>query len=765
MKTPPAFFLAVTLCISIFCPSALGQNQTADGVRIERLTGLAKVWGTIKYFHPFLGDRDIDWDKALVETIPKVNAAKTSQQYQAAVNDMLAALNDKSTYAEIETEAKPIAESTSSGVKPVRTENRVLIIDVVQIANKLGQNESAMGGFIESVNQALPNVSGVVIDARGSRKLEGLASDGLLFFMRQIVPALLDRTVVLGSVRYRMHNGYASQTSRGSGDYYSAFVTSAPNVIVGKAKTKSFPIAFIINQNSPALTDILSGMQSAKLAFVIQEGEQAPDSDSGAFTIDLPEKIKVRMRTVELVNPNGSIGLQADTIVPKTPGSDATMSEAMRAVQENRISQGSKQTTQMFASQISQKDKTYADMQFPAVEYRLLALFRFWNVINHFYPYKKLIEDTWETVLPRFIPKFEADKDAADYQLTVRELVTEIHDSHGGVGNADAAQEKLGTFQPPVVLAQVENRSVVIKVLDEKLPIKVGDALLNVDGEPVEKRGELLTRYFASSTPQWAMKIVNFGLLIGQKDSVAKVRVRAPGGEVREVTLTRSMSIMDPKLEEGVARSSPMIQVLPSGFGYVDLARLQIGDVNKMFETMKNTPAVIFDMRGYPNGTAWPIAPRLTEKKNVVAALFSRQFLEATNLNGMDWADDIRFSFGQKLPEAEGDLYKGKVVMLINEDAISSAEHTCLFFESATDVTFIGTPTAGANGDVTAMVLPGNLLVGFTGQAVRHADGRQLQRVGIQPNIRVAPTIGGIVEGRDEVLEAAVKYLKESLKK
>ena len=70
------------------------------------------------------------------------------------------------------------------------------------------------------------------------------------------------------------------------------------------------------------------------------------------------------------------------------------------------------------------------------------------------------------------------------------------------------------------------------------------------------------------------------------------------------------------------------MQVLPSGFGYVDLARLQAGEVDKMFDTIKNTPAVIFDMRGYPNGTAWSIAPRLTEKKNVVAALFSRPLLK-----------------------------------------------------------------------------------------------------------------------------------------
>ena len=48
---------------------------------------------------------------------------------------------------------------------------------------------------------------------------------------------------------------------------------------------------------------------------------------------------------------------------------------------------------------------------------------------------------------------------------------------------------------------------------------------------------------------------------------------------------------------------------------------------------------------------------------------------------------------------------------------------------------------------------------------VRHADGRQLQRVGIQPQIKVEPTPGGIREGRDEVLEGAIKYLNAALKK
>jgi C-terminal processing protease CtpA/Prc len=170
-------------------------------------------------------------------------------------------------------------------------------------------------------------------------------------------------------------------------------------------------------------------------------------------------------------------------------------------------------------------------------------------------------------------------------------------------------------------------------------------------------------------------------------------------------------------------------------------------------------------MRGYPNGIAWSIAPRLTEKKEVVAALFSRPLREATSLTDAELADSANYSFAQRIPAGKGDIYRGKVVVLINEDAISQAEHTCLFLEAATDVTFIGTPTAGANGDVTNMVLPGNLIVSFSGHDVRHADGRQLQRMGIQPTIRVEPTIRGISEGRDEILDAAIKFLQQRVTK
>lgn len=48
----------------------------------------------------------------------------------------------------------------------------------------------------------------------------------------------------------------------------------------------------------------------------------------------------------------------------------------------------------------------------------------------------------------------------------------------------------------------------------------------------------------------------------------------------------------------------------------------------------------------------------------------------------------------------------------------------------------------------------------LTGQAVRHADGRQLQRIGLVPDVLGRPTIAGVRAGRDEVVERAVRCVK-----
>src|ERR1700730_7149505 len=66
------------LTLSVVATSA--QNAPPP-VLVERLAGLGRVWGAVKFFHPFLAYKPIDWDGALVQAIPKVKAARTLEEY------------------------------------------------------------------------------------------------------------------------------------------------------------------------------------------------------------------------------------------------------------------------------------------------------------------------------------------------------------------------------------------------------------------------------------------------------------------------------------------------------------------------------------------------------------------------------------------------------------------------------------------------------------------------------------------------------------
>jgi C-terminal processing protease CtpA/Prc len=166
-------------------------------------------------------------------------------------------------------------------------------------------------------------------------------------------------------------------------------------------------------------------------------------------------------------------------------------------------------------------------------------------------------------------------------------------------------------------------------------------------------------------------------------------------------------------------------------------------------------------MRGYPKGTAWLIAPRLTDRSAVPAAQFTERMARGPRgAIGFETDEALARSFMQYLPTIAGETYRGWTVMLMDERTQSQAEHTGLFLKAANNTRFVGSRTAGADGDVTNVALPGNILVWFTGMAVRHPDGRPLQRTGLIPDILVKPTIRGIRAGRDEVLERALTYLR-----
>jgi C-terminal processing protease CtpA/Prc len=547
-----------------------------------------------------------------------------------------------------------------------------------------------------------------------------------------------------------------------SGGYFSAFETTLPEVFPAAPKGKGKRTAFLVGEQTD-IPPIALALQEAGEAFLVTQGKTGPGMGGGRRVVPLTKNLEVQIRTTELVGRRGLLQVQADAEVladsdrgPKGPAFQkalALLRDAPKSTKPTRAPDGA-----VLSHGAWRPDKRYETMFYPQREFRLLALFRFWNVIHYFYPYKELLDQDWDTVLPRFVPRFAAAKDALEYSLAVAEMAACIQDAHTRVAGSKELNRYFGEATPPVRLRLIEGKPVVSSILEVEgvkgSGVEIGDVVLAIDSEPVEKRMARLGKYIAgSNSSSHALKVLS-PLLNGPDGSTLKLTVGGRDDKPREVTLKReaAYAALRPK------RSGEVFKVLAENIGYCDLERLTVEEVDAMLERLKDTQAIIFDLRCYPLGTAWALAPRLNVKGAKYGASFQRMRVSGASTTEQG---ESRIAFRQLLPTSDKWKYKGKTVTLIDERALSQSEHTGLFLEAACATTFIGSQTAGANGDVTTLTLPGGLFVSFTGHDVRHADGRQLQRVGLVPHIEVRPTLAGIRAGQDEVLARAIKYLRD----
>ncbi|MFL6464466.1 MAG: S41 family peptidase [Bryobacteraceae bacterium] len=410
---------------------------------------------------------------------------------------------------------------------------------------------------------------------------------------------------------------------------------------------------------------------------------------------------------------------------------------------------------------LPQPDRPYTEPPYPSVEYRILAAYQVWGVIHYFFAYKDLMDEDWDKTFADYLPKFIAAKDAREYHLTVAEMISYLSDSQATVQSLEL-QKYFGESFAGLRLRLIEKKPVITEVLDEegkKAGVKAGDIVTKVDGENIGERIKREANYISASTAQRLGYSVMQRILNGPESSTAMLTIADADGRAREVSLKRSISYLTALNSQ---RTGDMIKVLPNNIGYADLTRLERTDVDGMFDKLRNTQAIIFDMRGYPHETAGAIASRLAEKQNVQAAIITGPITMQPDLpkDGTETSTASYFEI-QTIPNSDQWKYKGKTIMLIDERTFSQAEHTGLFLEAANKTEFIGTPSAGADGGPSNFVIPGGIAIAFSGQDIRHANGGPLQRLGLQPTVTITPTIKGIRAGRDEVLEGALNYLSK----
>ncbi|GGH16531.1 S41 family peptidase [Paenibacillus segetis] len=404
-------------------------------------------------------------------------------------------------------------------------------------------------------------------------------------------------------------------------------------------------------------------------------------------------------------------------------------------------------------------EEAFSDMNYPGVGYRLLSVYRYWNIIEYYFPHKNLIEEDWDNVLKEFIPKFVKASNEQEYKLTTLEIIARIHDSHAGLWEKNPTINRYwGENYSPLVVSFVEDKLVVTsyynEVLGKDTGLKIGDVITKINKKPVSKIVKEKLKYIPASNFSTQLRDIS-GKLLRTNDSHLTIDFERDGKAKESKLKMYSPSQLD------VAAYDPFnpfnkqdyySQIDPE-ISYIYLGNLMNENIPEISKKISNSKGLIIDLRCYP-------------KEFTVHSLSALLLPQSTDFTAISMANTLEpgqflmvtLPTGKSNPE----YFKGKVVILVNELTQSLAEFTTMALKTAPDATVIGSTTAGADGDMSIIKLPGGLTTAISGTGIYYPDGSETQRIGIIPDITVKPTIQGIKENRDEVLQKAIDLIHES---
>ena len=378
---------------------------------------------------------------------------------------------------------------------------------------------------------------------------------------------------------------------------------------------------------------------------------------------------------------------------------------------------------------------------------RLADVIIAWNVFEHFYPYFDVVKTDWSAVLPRMLERAATDKDESAFNETMNRMIAELHDGH--------AQFPKGALSAslPIEWDWIEDRLVITAVGDSiKGKISPGDAVLKIDGRPAAEALSDKEALISGATPQWIRFRALQQLTRGRTGQVARLTIEPFSQRGANVEQSIQYQVLAaPVVEHRPAK----IDEIEPGIYYVDIERISDADFNAALPQLKAAHGIIFDFRGYPHLLGPAFLTYLTDQK-----MTSAQW----NIPQLLWPDRQNMQFkrgGEWNLQPANPTLTAKKAFITDGRAISYAESCMGIVEYYKLGAIVGGPTAGTNGNVNMVSLPGGYAITWTGMKVLKHDGSRHHGVGINPTIPVSRTRAGVAAGRDEFLERAIIAVKE----
>ncbi|MGD0785342.1 MAG: S41 family peptidase [Sedimentisphaerales bacterium] len=433
-------------------------------------------------------------------------------------------------------------------------------------------------------------------------------------------------------------------------------------------------------------------------------------------------------------------------------------------------------------------------------EDRIFGLVEIYSTAKqHFAYFERLPNLDWDKTFKEYLPLVEKKQSLLEYYRILQRFIALLEDGHTNVYLPKTVETQLDRL--PLRLKYIQDEWVITErmpskeILKEDIP--VGSIVLNIEKLPANEYIEKeFIPYSAHGSIQGKRTAINWQLQNGQK---VYMTFKYPDGSVhsRIICANRKTIKWNDELRKKYTSSLRLgpdfsTKQLENNILYVryrECTKEIQGKFCRLIQDMNMPPkAMIIDFRGNTGGstptqaiahlmslpiswysfkTRWSISyidAQMSSEKNrddKKAVLDGkRNFMKLPEKMDLEWF--VVCDSNTQIQPAEKN-YNGQLILLIDRETASAAEDMVVMLHAAGRAKVTGEPSFGSTGQPFMLDLPGGGTARICTANCKYTDGREFIGVGIQPDIPVHPTIKGIAEGQDEMLEAAIKYLKNNL--
>jgi len=417
------------------------------------------------------------------------------------------------------------------------------------------------------------------------------------------------------------------------------------------------------------------------------------------------------------------------------------------------------------------------------------------SVKQHFAYLERFTEASWDKAFVEYLPLVERKQNLYDYYRVLKRFIAMLEDGHTNVHFPPSIKDSLDHL--PIRLDVVEGEWVVVQrfptedVLTEDIP--PGSILESIEVEsPSEYFAREFYPYLAAGRQQSKRTILELAPMY-RRDMKLRMRFRYPdcSSHDRDVTANRSTVQWTEKLSQKYlpawTRGERLLSTeLAPGIHYLSFPSCEPENETRLIGILESWSSkwpngVILDIRhngggstpeelvrhlissptkGYTVLSRWSISYVTACFQWIESADKRMQLLKDFGLCN-HFSPEWYLSDGGETVITPAEIhYDGPLAILTGPMTINAAEDLVVLLKQAGRGTVIGDRTFGSTGQPYMFTLPGGGRGLVCTVNCRFADGTVFIGVGCEPDIPVTPTIKGIMEGRDEVLDAALDNLQ-----